>query len=299
MIAQERIAIMRTTNDITQKLLKLAKIKEVAAKQYKNPPRGNSVMDTKYFKAGYTVDTCEVLDKKITTVSTPDSDGRHLLFFPGGSYLLEATPFHRRFIQILAKKHRMTISFVEYPLAPESTFETTRAMVLASYQKIVSTYPHHRFSLFGDSAGGGLALALLQLLGEKGILPFPKKTVLCSPWLDLSLQNKQMQAYEQRDPVLSVEGLQYAAQLYSGGEDLSHPFLSPLFGPMDDLGEILLYVGTHEIFYPDCLALQENIKKAKNSSLSLVVGEGLIHDWVLFPSKEAKKVPHQIDAFLQ
>ncbi len=289
---------MSAANDVAQTILKFTKIKDLATKQYQNPSRGNGVMDAKHFKSGYIVNTCEVMGKKITTVSGPDPDGRHLLFFHGGSYVLEASVFHRRFIQILAKKHHMTISFVDYPLAPENTFETTKAMTLTSYKKIVSTYPDHTFFLFGDSAGGGLALALLQILRKEGIHPFPRKTVLCSPWLDLSLQNKQIPDYEEYDPVLSVEGLQYAAPLYSGGEDLSNPFLSPLFGEMDNLGEILLYVGTHEIFFPDCLDLQEKIEKAKDSSLSMVLGESLMHDWVLFPSKEAKEVPTQIDAFL-
>jgi len=298
MIGRSRIGKMSAANDVEQTLLKLAKVKDLATKQYRNPSRGNKVMDAKHFKSGYTFDTCEVKGKKVTTVSGPDPDGRHLLFFHGGSYVLEASVFHRRLIQILVKRYHMTVSFVDYPLAPENTFETTKAMALASYQETVKTYPDHTFFLFGDSAGGGLALALLQVLSEEGVLPFPKKTVLCSPWLDLSLQNKQIPDYEESDPVLSIEGLQYAAQLYSGGKDLSNSFLSPLFGTMDGLGEILLYVGTHEILLPDCMALQEKIKKAKNSSLSLVLGEELMHDWVLFPSKEARKVPPQIDKFL-
>ena len=289
---------MSAANDVTRTLLKLAKVKTLAAKQYNNPSRGNALMDAKHFNSSYAVEACEVLGKGVTTISCPDAGQRHLLFFHGGSYVLEATAFHRRFIQVLAKKHHMTISFVDYPLAPESTAETTMAMALESYQKITSTYPDHTFFLFGDSAGGGLALALLQLLKKKSVLPFPQKTVLCSPWLDLTLQNRQIPDYEELDPVLSVEGLKFAASLYSGGEDLSNPTLSPLFGNMDGLGDILLFVGTHEVLYPDCLLLQEKIGKAKDSTLSMVLGEGLIHDWVLFPSKEAKIVPAQIDAFL-
>ncbi len=289
---------MSATTDIAHTLLKLTKVKNFATKQYQNPSRGNGLMDAKHFKLGYTINTCEVMEKKITTVSGPDPDGRHLLFFHGGAYVVEASVLHRRFLQVLAKEHHLTVSFVDYPLAPESTFRTTKAMALASYQKIIRTYPDHTFFLFGDSAGGGLALALLQVLREEGMQPFPNKTVLCSPWLDLSLQNKQIPDYEEDDPVLSVEGLRYAAQLYSDGEDLSNPFLSPLYGNMDNLGEILLFVGTHEIFFPDCLSLQEKIKKSKGSSLSVVIGQDLMHDWVLFPTKEAKEVPPQIDAFL-
>lgn len=290
---------MSRATDLTRTLLKLANVKDLATKQYRNPSRGSAVMDAKYFTAGYTVETQEVMERKVTTVTTADHDGRHLVLFHGGSYVLEATPFHRGFIQVLVKRHQIAVTFVEYPLAPESTFETTMAMAMASYQKIVSTYPEHTFFLFGDSAGGGLALALLQLLRKKGIQPFPKKTVLCSPWLDLTLQNKQIPEYEGLDPLLSVEGLHYAAQLYSGGSDLTNPILSPLFGDMDSLGEILLFVGTHEIFYPDCMLLQEELDKADDSSLSMVLGDGLMHDWVLFPSKQASQVPSQIDMFLR
>jgi acetyl esterase/lipase len=290
---------MSTTTDVTQAILKLAKVKAFAVKQYQNPSRGNGAMDAKHFKSGYTVATCEVMGKKVTTVSGTCPDGRHLLFFHGGSYVVEATPFHRRLIQVLVKKYHMTVSFVDYPLAPESTFLNARAMALASYSEIVKTYPDHTFFLFGDSAGGGLALVLLQALRDEGITPFPMKTVLCSPWLDLSLQNKLIADYEELDPVLSVEALLYAASLYASGEDLSHPFLSPLFGTMENLGGILLFVGTHEIFFPDCLALQGKLETSQGSSVSLVLGEGLMHDWVLFPSKESKEVPAQIDEFLR
>lgn len=289
---------MKAATDVAKKLLKLARVKELASRQYKDPPRGNGVMDAKHFKSGYTIRAQEIMGKKVTTISGLSPDGRHLLFFHGGSYVMEASVLHRRFIQILVKKYHMTVTFVDYPLAPEDTYQTTKAMVVESYRRSVSTYPEHTFFLFGDSAGGGLALALLQVLRKETVLPFPYKTVLCSPWLDLTLQNKQIPDYEIHDPILSVEGLRYAALLYSGGEDLSDPFLSPLLGGMDDLGEILLYVGTHEIFFPDCLALQKKIGNSKGSTLSMVIGEGMIHDWVLFPSKDARKVPAQLDKFL-
>jgi acetyl esterase/lipase len=288
-----------TTTEVTQTILKLVKIKDFAVKQYENPPRGNGVMDAKHFKSGYTVETWEVMGKKVTTVRGTGHDGRHVVFFHGGSYVVEATPFHRRLIQVLVKKYHMTVSFVDYPLAPENTWKTTKDMVLQAYREITQKNPGDTFFLFGDSAGGGLALSLLQTLRNEGLPPFPMKTVLCSPWLDLSLQNKHIADYEEFDPVLSVKGLLYAASLYASQEDLSHPFLSPLFGNMENLGEILLYVGTHEIFFPDCLALQEKIESSEGSSVSLVLGEGLMHDWVLFPSKEAKEVPAQIDEFLR
>jgi acetyl esterase/lipase len=290
---------MSTFTDVEQALLKLAKVKDMATKQYQKPSRGNGVMDAKHFPSSFSVDAWEVQGRTVTTVRGKESDGRHLLFFHGGSYVVEASSFHRRFIQVLASKYHMTVSFVDYPLAPEFTWKTNKAMVLEAYTEVVSRYPGQSYFLFGDSAGGGLALSLLQTLRDGGIVPFPKKTVLCSPWLDLSLQNKQITDYDPLDPVLSVKGLLYAAHLYSGGEPLSNPFLSPLFGNMDNLGEILLYVGTHEIFFPDCLSLQEKIGKAEGSSVSLVLGEGLMHDWVLFPSKEAREVPIRIDEFLR
>jgi acetyl esterase/lipase len=290
---------MSATTDVTQTILKLAKVKDLAAKQYQNPSRGNGVMDAKHFKSGYTVDTCGVMGKRVTTVCGPDPDGRHLLFFHGGSYVVEATPFHRRLIQVFVKKYHMTVSFVDYPLAPENTWKTTKDMVLQSYREVTQKHPGDTFFLFGDSAGGGLALSLLQTLRTDTSLPFPNKTILCSPWLDLSMQNKLISDYEELDPVLSVEALLYAASLYAAGEDLTHPFLSPLFGNMENLGKILLYVGTHEIFFPDCLALQEKLEKAEGSSVSLVLGETLMHDWVLFPLKEAREVPARIDEFLR
>ena len=290
---------MDATSLMTRKILKLIPGKDLAARLYKNPPRDTKVMDARFFSSLFSLETWEVLERKIVTIQDREPDGRHILFLHGGSYIVEASTMHRRLIQKLVKNHHMTVSFVDYPLAPEHTWRETRRMVLAAYAQIVKKFPKDEFFLFGDSAGGGLALAVLQELAKQNVMNSPKKTVLCSPWLDLSLQNPLIAEYEESDPVLSVEGLRYAAKMYSGGDDLRHPFLSPMFATVDNLGDILLYVGSQEIFYPDCLQFKKSIEAADGSSVTLKIGEGMMHDWVLFPFNESKSIPAQIDAFFQ
>jgi acetyl esterase/lipase len=289
---------MDSSKDVTQKILRFANFKRLALKQYQHPGRNNGVMDSHRFPRSLAVEETEVAGRRVVTIRPENPDGRHLVFLHGGSYVMEPTVFHRRFIELLAKTYRMTVSYLDYPLAPEADWKEALTMVSRSYALLVDRFPSQRFFLFGDSAGGGLALSFLQMLRDQGQLPLPKRTVLCSPWVDLTLENGKIADYEPLDPVLSVEGLRYAASIWANGEPLDSPMVSPLYGNLENLGDFLLYVGTHELFFPDCLLLQQKLDDAPGSSVSLVLGESLMHDWVLFPLKESKEIPLQIDRFL-
>ena len=84
--------------------------------------------------------------------------------------------------------------------------------------------------MFGDSAGGGLALAVLQILRDEKIIPFPKKTVLMSPWVDLTMSNPKIGEAAERDPLLTMDCLYHAAERYIGNGDAKNAVLSPIFG---------------------------------------------------------------------
>lgn len=112
------------------------------------------------------------------------------------------------------------------------------------------------------------------------------------------MSNESIQDYEFKDHLLPVKGLIYAAKLYSGGEDLRNPLLSPLYGDMSNLGVIKLFFGTNEVLYPDCLELTKKISSSQGSSIEYIIGENMMHDWIIFPFKESKKGVSQIAQFL-
>ena len=104
--------------------------------------------------------------------------------------------------------------------------------------------------------------------------------------------------YVDRDPILPLQGLRYAADLYAGGADLRDPLLSPLYSDVNDLGEIRLVFGSEEVFYPDCQALIKKIESSSGTDLEWEIGENLIHAWPIFPFPESKEARNKIAAFL-
>ena len=173
------------------------------------------------------------------------------------------------------------VTFIGYPLAPEHTYEKTHEIVMKAYREITIKNYGDEFYLFGDSAGGGLALAVLQILRDEKIIPFPKKTVLMSPWVDLTMSNPKIGEAAERDPLLTMDCLYHAAERYIGNGDAKNAVLSPIFGRMDNLGKIFLLTGTHEILNPDCRKLKTKLMAAYGTELEFYEGEKMVHDWIL------------------
>jgi acetyl esterase/lipase len=264
---------------------------------FKNPPRNTGSMNRDKFRTHINANSWEVDGFKLISINQTNTN-KHLIFLPGGAYILEATDFHRKFMERLAGEYGLGITFIDYPKAPEHTFQTTINVITNAYRKIVEEYPGNDFYILGDSAGGGLGLVLLQILRDQEVTPYPKKTILISPWLDLSMSNPEIKHFETKDCLLPVEGLVYAAKAYAGGEDLRHPLLSPIYGDLTNLGPILLFCGTNEVLYPDCQALVDMVSNAEGSAIDFQIGYNMMHDWIIFPFLESKEGINQIAQFM-
>jgi len=189
------------------------------------------------------------------------------------------------------------LTFIDYPLAPEHHILTSLAVLERAYKLLVLQYEADEFCLMGDSAGGGLALALLQQMRDKGVEKRPEKTILFSPWLDVSMTNPGIDAQVKKDVLLHKEGLIACGKLYTDGLELNDPRLSPLFGALNDLKSIKVFVSTHELFYPDCILLHEKAAAARNTFIDLSVKERMVHDWVILPLRERDEALKEAAAF--
>lgn len=168
---------------------------------------------------------------------------------------------------------------------------------MKAYKSVTQKNINDKFYFFGDSAGGGLALAFLQEARDKNVIPFPEKTVLMSPWPDISMTNKEIKKFEKKDPLLPVQSLIKIGKQYAGNLDLKSPLVSPIYGNMDNLGEILLLFGTNEVLYPDCMKLSDMLNTAKGTVVEPYIGKNLCHDWILAPLKETGKALDAIGEF--
>lgn len=280
-------------------ILKILMARKLLGIAIKHPPRTKGDIVPKSMKAKFDVRSIVVDGKQAVTMKPKqNASHKHILFLHGGAYIMAAAIMHWKLIQQIIEKTGFTVTLLDYPLAPEQDYRKTHEMVHHTFQQLSQTYPDDQFYVMGDSAGGGLALAFLQSLRAQGVEKFPQKTVLFSPWVDVSMTNPKIAEVEKRDLLLSTSALLKAATLYANGADLKSPPLSPLYGDMQNLGKIALFVGSDEIFVADCRLLKEKMERA-NTELHYFEYPQMQHDWVLFPIPEGKKAFQQACDFLQ
>ena len=143
----------------------------------------------------------------------------------------------------------------------------------------------------GDSMGGNLALAFPQtLIGKR---PMCGSIVLLSPWLDMTAELPDTEEYYKREPRLALNELRRCAELWSGGDDPHDPIISPIYGPLEGLPKISVYVGTRELLLLDSERLRDRAKE-EGHPLDFHLWEGMTHVFPVQPIKEAKVVLPQI-----
>ncbi|MFO7671096.1 MAG: alpha/beta hydrolase [Bacteroidales bacterium] len=262
-----------------------------------NPKRNTSVLSPARFKKKLNVEKTEIDGFNVLTMRTAEASNGHIIFLHGGAYIAEAVKGHRYLIEKFALSDAFKVSFIDYPLAPENNALTTLRIVAKAYREIINSNPQDTIFLLGDSAGGGLALALLQLLKKNSDTGMPLKTALLSPWLDISMSNPDMINYIDTDILLNVKGLIECGKLYADQLDVKDPMVSPLFGNLENLSQIKIWVSDYELFYPDCVLLNKKLNAADGSKSSLIVKEKMIHDWIIFPIRERDETIVEIADF--
>jgi monoterpene epsilon-lactone hydrolase len=218
---------------------------------------------------------------------------RAAVYLHGGAYISEISPQHWALISQLADAG-VRVEVPSYGLAPQYTYRDAYPFLTAVYRQLLADVDASAVTLVGDSAGGGLALGFAQtLLGTD--LPQPRRLVLISPWLDLTLSHPDLPAVELRDPWLSSVGLAEAARSWAGGDDPTDPRLSPGNGPLAGLAPVDVYVGTREICLPDVLQLQDR-GATEDVKLQVTVCEGAVHVYPLVPAPEGRTAAREIVA---
>lgn len=279
---------MTIPSKILVKTLQFINFKKFVAKSFQQPPRKPFAVPYKLLKEGFNLLEFTTENGNIVTLIPKNKPSdTHILFFHGGAYVLQGSAMHWNFIKTIALKANCTVSYIDYPLAPECTFRQTFSMINNAYELLTKQFPMQKFMLMGDSAGGGLAMAFAQQLIENNAIIQPIKTILFSPWLDISLKNEEVLAFEKSDPILPLKALVEIGKKYAGGEAPENKLLSPIYGNLESMCPTLLFYGTNELFYPDCEKLREMTHH--NPKFSYQLFKNMPHDWVILPVPEAQK----------
>ncbi|MGB7594353.1 MAG: alpha/beta hydrolase [Erysipelotrichaceae bacterium] len=273
-------------------------IKKMIFREFRSPHRSNgkSLAESK-FKKPYSAEEFFLDGHRVTTIERSNFNQHHILFFHGGAYACDASYMHRLMVQRFVDDG-FRVTFFDYPMIPEHTASFTNRWVIDAYQKLVLKYPDDTYVIFGDSAGGGLSLVFRMLIRDQKITPVPQNSVLASPWLDVSMSNPDILHLSDLDKVLPLDGLIWAGERYAGELGVKNPYVSPIYGNLDDLGDILLFYSTREMLVPDCERFIELAKQAEATTVSSEVCDGLFHDYLLtIHTKAAKHAFRRITAF--
>lgn len=226
--------------------------------------------------------------------------GRVLLFLHGGGYQLGSLRSHGELAARLGRAGRMRVLFPEYRLAPEHPFPAAIDDVLAAWRwlRTGQDVSAGSIAVAGDSAGGGLAVALLVALRDAAEAS-PAAAALMSPAVDLTSSGASMTERADQDPIFTPAMIHKIDADYLAGADPTTPLASPLFASLAGLPPLLVQAGTAELLLSDSERLARAAAEA-GVEVTLQIGEDLPHVYQsMLGTPEAAKATEQIGKFLR
>jgi monoterpene epsilon-lactone hydrolase len=238
-------------------------------------------------------------DVRILKLKPRDRVPGLLLYLHGGAFCLGSIDGYRESAYGLAQNLRRELWLPEYRLGPEHIFPAALDDALVAYRQALKHFSAREITLIGDSAGGGLALKLLERLRKLGN-EAPGRAVALSPWTDLSQSGETYRSRRHRDIFLSKESLDHYAKMVLGANTEAAREASALFGEGPGPTPILILCGDDEVLLDDTLRYQKQFLKNHPNS-RVVVAEGMPHVYSLFFPflKESKAAIQEIENFIR
>lgn len=225
---------------------------------------------------------------------------RVVLYLHGGGYVIGSIKSHRYLMQNISRASGARTLGIDYRLAPENAFPAALEDATNAYCWLLSQgFERQGIAIAGDSAGGGLALATLVNLRDRGI-PLPAAGVLISPWTDLTGTAGSVSSRASIDPLVNPAELFKLAAHYLGNVDPSNPLVSPVFADLQGLPPLLIHVGGREILYDDACRVADKARAA-GVETELLHEPELFHVWHAFAPMldEGQRAVEEIGQYLR
>lgn len=242
-------------------------------------------------------------DCRMECVRRKDKKSSHVILqLHGGAYVSGYSDTYRK---SAVKLHDVScgadIYTLDYRLAPKHPYPAALEDAVAAYQWLLNHgYVGEDIMILGDSAGGGLALALGLFLRDKGIR-MPRAIITLSAWADLAAEGESYLRNAALDPLLGEGTEPLNALAYAGNANmLKHPYVSPAYGDFDDYTTLMMHVGTHEVLESDTITVAKKASEAGND-VTLYMYRGMFHVFQLAFNliPEARKSWRIIRDFIQ
>ncbi|MGA9749401.1 MAG: alpha/beta hydrolase [Nocardioides sp.] len=220
---------------------------------------------------------------------------RTVLYLHGGGFIGHVDPFQWWMAAGLARATKARFVVPAYPLTPIHTWRDSHPPLLRLIEQLAVESPHG-VVLMGDSAGGGLALALAQQVA-RAPGPQPTGLVLISPWVDLTGDTPGTEQARAADPWLTLSKLRLYGGWWAGEDAVDRPEVSPLHGDYAGLPRTLVLCGTRDLLLPQVRAAVERLRAAE-VPVTYVEKSGLLHVYPVLPVPEAKAARRTIADFV-
>jgi epsilon-lactone hydrolase len=228
------------------------------------------------------------------------AENRAILYLHGGGYVTGSIKTHRAMVARISRASAARVLLIDYRLAPEHPFPAAVEDATAAYKWLLSQgLKPNKIAIAGDSAGGGLAIALLIALRDAK-QPLPAAAVGISPWTDLEGTGASVKTKAAKDPMVGIDNLNESAKAYYAGHDPKHPLISPLHADFHGLPPILIQVGEAEILLDDSTRVAERAKAA-GVEVVLEQWEDMVHVWHVFAKilPEGQQAIDKLGAFVR
>lgn len=229
-------------------------------------------------KFGFTVKTLKLADCSCQWVYKKEEDKNTIVFYLHGGAYLGGNLAEARHKSLRYPVHTGCALFVvSYRVSAVGRYPCALEDALSGYNTMLkSAKPNSKIIVIGDSAGGGLALAMVKKLKEEGI-KVPDKIILNSPWVDLTCSSKSYKINANKDPILHKNFVIRCAHYYAGKKSmLKNEYVSPLFCDFSGFPPINIHVGTNEILLSDSIKLAKKAS-AQNVDVKLKIWNGMFH----------------------
>ena len=236
-------------------------------------------------------------------LTPPQEDcGQVILQLHGGGYIGKIRNVYRDFAVLYSQMEgfRKVLS-IDYRVAPENPYPAALQDAVEAYHWLLDVgYQGQQIIVAGDSAGGGLALALSMYLRDHG-QELPRCLVLMSPWTDLTAQGASYTDNYEKDPLFgnTRESMIYNGE-YVGEHDPREPYISPLFGSFEGLPPMLFQVGSIEMLLSDTLSVAQKAREA-GCEVVQTTYEGMFHVFQmgLLKMQESEAAWKEVEKFIK
>jgi monoterpene epsilon-lactone hydrolase len=223
--------------------------------------------------------------------------GTTLLYLHGGGYVACSAETHRP-ITVGFAKNGLRVFAPDYRMAPEHLFPAAVDDAVAVYRALLAQgIPPSKIFAGGDSAGGGLALAMLISLRDSGV-PLPAAVALFSPWTDLAATGDSLRTNDRSCAMFHGANIRKGAGFYLGDADPRNPLASPLYADLTNLPPMLIHVGKDETLLDDSTRLADRARAA-GVRVEIKIWPVVPHAWQLVPAMpEARQSLREAARFL-